>query len=103
LAPPLATARVLCKGSGLCISAALGLRAGSGLTVGLLGALIGVQRSLELSAGVVVASAVVLLAWDLGPTAGRAAEELAAPGGVVPSSDQGSDATREAARVRPVR
>jgi len=99
LAPP----RVRGKVVGLFNTAALGLRAGSGLTVGLLGALIGVQRSLELSAGVVVARAVVLLTWELGPTADRAAEELAAPGGVVPSSDQGSDATREAARVRPVR
>ena len=99
----LAPARVRGKVVGLFNTAALGLRAGSGLTVGLLGALIGVQRSLELSAGVVVASAVVLLTWELGPTAGRAAEELAEPEGVVPSSDQGSDGTREAARVRPVR
>src|SRR5262249_39278171 len=74
----LAPARVRGKVVGLFNTAALGLRAGSGLTVGLLGALIGVQRSLELSAAVVVASAVVLLAWELGPTAGGAAEELAA-------------------------
>ena len=99
----LAPARVRGKVVGLFNTAALGLRAGSGLTVGLLGAFIGVQRSLELSAGVVVASAVVLLTWELGPTGGGAAEELAAPGGVAPSNDGGSDAAREAARVRPVR
>jgi hypothetical protein len=39
----------------------LGLRAGSGLTVGVLGALINVQWSLALSAMVVVVSAAVLL------------------------------------------
>src|SRR5262249_14309320 len=99
----LAPARVRGKVVGLFNTAALGLRAGSGLTVGLLGALIGVQRSLEFSAGVVVASALVLLTWQLGPPAGAAAEEVAAQGEVAPSSDGGSDGAREAARVRPVR
>jgi hypothetical protein len=42
---------------GLFNTAVLGLRAGSGLTVGVLGAVIGVQWSLALSAAVVVISA----------------------------------------------
>jgi hypothetical protein len=46
---------------GLFNTAILGLRAGSGVTVGVLGALINVHRSLELSAAVVVAIGVALL------------------------------------------
>jgi len=42
----------------------LGLRAGSGLTVGVLGALIGVQWSLTLSSAAVVLIAVGLLAVE---------------------------------------
>jgi hypothetical protein len=42
----------------------LGLRAGSGVTVGLVGALITVQWSLALSAGAVVVTAAALLAWE---------------------------------------
>ena len=53
LAPPRVRGAVV----GLFNTAMLGLRAGSGLTVGVLGALISVQWSLALSAMVVVASA----------------------------------------------
>jgi MFS family permease len=53
LAPPRIRGSVV----GLFNTAVLGLRAGSGLTVGVLGALIGVQWSLALSAAVVVVSA----------------------------------------------
>ena len=99
----LAPARVRGRVVGLFNTAALGLRAGSGLTVGVLGALIGVQRSLMLSSAVVVASAVMLLTWQLGPTTGPVDAEPATSRDVAPSSDGESDATREAARVRPVR
>ena len=99
----LAPARVRGRVVGLFNTAALGLRAGSGLTVGVLGALIGVQRSLMLSSAVVVASSLVLLTWQLGPTTGPVDTEPATSRDVAPSSDGGSDATREAARVRPVR
>jgi MFS family permease len=57
LAPPGIRGRVV----GLFNTAILGLRAGSGVTVGVLGALINVHRSLELSAAVVVAIGVALL------------------------------------------
>jgi hypothetical protein len=43
----------------------LGLRAGSGVTVGVLGALIGVEWSLALSAVAVIAVSVGLLVHDL--------------------------------------
>ena len=99
----LAPARVRGRVVGLFNTAALGLRAGSGLTVGVLGALIGVQRSLMLSSAVVVASSLVLLTWQLGPTTGPVDTEPATSRDVAPSSDGGIDATREAARVRPVR
>jgi MFS family permease len=56
LAPPRVRGSVV----GLFNTAVLGLRAGSGLTVGVLGALINVQWSLALSAVVVVVSAVIL-------------------------------------------
>jgi MFS family permease len=55
LAPPRVRGSVV----GLFNTAVLGLRAGSGVTVGVLGAVIGVQWSLALSAAVVVASAAV--------------------------------------------
>ena len=99
----LAPAHVRGRVVGLFNTAALGLRAGSGLTVGVVGALIGVQRSLMLSSAVVVASAILLLTWELEPITVRADNEAATSGDVAPSSDGGSDATREAARVRPVR
>jgi len=49
---------------GLFNTSMLGLRAGSGLTVGVLGALIGVQWSLTLSSAAVVLIAVGLLAVE---------------------------------------
>jgi MFS family permease len=58
LAPPRLRGRVV----GLFNTATLGLRAGSGLTVGVLGAIIGVHWSLALSAAAVVAIATALLA-----------------------------------------
>jgi len=57
LAPPGLRGRVV----GLFNTAILGLRAGSGVTVGMLGALIGVRWSLALSAAVVVVIAAALL------------------------------------------
>ena len=57
LAPPAIRGRVI----GLFNTAILGLRAGSGVTVGVLGAVINVHWSLELSAAAVVAVALVLL------------------------------------------
>jgi MFS family permease len=60
LAPPALRGRIV----GLFNTALLGLRAGSGVTVGLLGALITVQWSLALSAAVVVAMTGVLLVWE---------------------------------------
>ena len=99
----LAPARVRGRVVGLFNTAALGLRAGSGLTVGVVGALIGVQRSLMLSSAVVVASGVVLLTWELGPVTGLRNDDPTKSGDVAPSSDGGSDAAAEAARVKPVR
>jgi len=49
---------------GLFNTSMLGLRAGSGLTVGVLGAVIGVQWSLTLSSAAVVATALALLALE---------------------------------------
>jgi hypothetical protein len=49
---------------GLFNTAVLGLRAGSGVTVGVLGAVIGVHWSLALSAAAVVVAAVALLARE---------------------------------------
>jgi MFS family permease len=57
LAPPSLRGRVV----GVFNTAVLGLRAGSGVTVGVVGAIIGVRWSLALSAAAVVAIAVVLL------------------------------------------
>jgi MFS family permease len=64
LAPPRLRGRVV----GLFNTSMLGLRAGSGVTVGVLGAVIGVERSLALSAAAVVLIAVGLL---LGEARGR--------------------------------
>ena len=49
---------------GLFNTAMLGLRAGSGLTVGVLGAIITVQWSLALSAAAVVVTAGILLVYE---------------------------------------
>jgi MFS family permease len=61
LAPPSLRGRVV----GLFNTAVLGLRSGSGVTIGVLGALIGVQWSLALSAAAVVAIAAVMLAREV--------------------------------------
>ena len=61
LAPPRLRGRVV----GLFNAAMLGLRTGSGLTVGVLGAVIGVEWSLALSASAVVLVALGLLGADL--------------------------------------
>jgi MFS family permease len=61
LAPPGSRGRVV----GLFNSAMLGLRAGSGVTVGVLGAVIGVEVSLALSAGAVVLASLGLLVAEL--------------------------------------
>jgi sugar phosphate permease len=58
LAPPRLRGRVV----GLFNTATLGLRAGTGVTVGVVGAVIGVQWSLTFSAAAVVVIAVALLA-----------------------------------------
>ncbi|MGQ0608987.1 MAG: MFS transporter [Chloroflexota bacterium] len=60
LAPPQVRGRIV----GLFNTAVLGLRAGSGLTVGVLGAIIGVHWSLMLSAGAVAAVAAWLAARE---------------------------------------
>src|SRR5262249_50920476 len=60
LAPPTLRGRIV----GLFNTAMLGLRAGSGLTVGVLGAVIGVQWSLALSAAAVLLIAGALLAYE---------------------------------------
>lgn len=57
LAPPALRGRTV----GFFITASLGLRAGSGVTVGLVGALIDVRRSLALSAAVMLVICVALL------------------------------------------
>jgi len=60
LAPPSLRGRVV----GLFNAATLGLRAGSGVTVGVLGAVIGIHASLALSAVAVFATTAGLLAWE---------------------------------------
>jgi MFS family permease len=60
LAPPRVRGAIV----GLFNTAILGLRAGSGVTVGLLGAVLGVHWSLALSAGAVVLTAGLLLARE---------------------------------------
>ena len=68
LAPAALRGRVV----GLFNTAMLGLRAGSGLTVGVLGAVIGVHWSLALSAAAVVTIALALLARGAGAVEGHA-------------------------------
>ncbi len=60
LAPPQARGRIV----GLFNTAVLGLRAGSGVIVGMLGAVIGIHFSLMLGAAAVVATVISLLAWE---------------------------------------
>jgi hypothetical protein len=60
LAPPDIRGRMV----GLFNTAMLGLRAGSGVTVGILGAVIGVHWSLMISAAAVVVIAAALLARE---------------------------------------
>jgi hypothetical protein len=60
LAPPRVRGSVV----GLFNTAILGLRAGSGITVGVLGAIIGVHWSLALSAAAVVVTAAGMLAMS---------------------------------------
>ena len=72
----LAPARTRGTVVGLFLTAMLGLRAGSGLTVGLLGAYIGIQRSLELSSLMVVFTAMGLFAFDARTRRARAAAAL---------------------------
>jgi predicted MFS family arabinose efflux permease len=61
LAPPYLRGRMV----GLFNASMLGLRTGSGVTIGVLGALVGVHWSLAASATVVVAIALVLLVREL--------------------------------------
>ncbi len=58
----LAPARIRGTVVGLFNTAMLGLRAGSGITVGVLGGFIGVRQSLELSSAIVVVVSLILLA-----------------------------------------
>ncbi|HET9492295.1 MAG TPA: MFS transporter, partial [Methylomirabilota bacterium] len=60
LAPPGARGRIV----GLFNTAVLGLRAGSGVTVGMLGAVIGIHLSLAIGTAAVLASAAGLLARE---------------------------------------
>jgi hypothetical protein len=62
LAPPAIRGTIV----GLFNTAMLGLRAGSGITVGVLGAFIGVRLSLELSSLMVIVISVVLLVRSAG-------------------------------------
>jgi len=80
LAPPSLRGRVV----GLFNTSILGLRAGSGVTVGVVGALIGVHWSLALSAAILVLSAVTLLVREaaaLDMDAGVAPQRLGDAGG----------------------
>jgi MFS family permease len=88
LAPPGLRGRVV----GLFNTAMMGLRAGSGVTVGVLGALIGVEWSLALSAAAVVLVAVGLLVADVRPQRSSSpsfAEEAMRPGGLRPPENDG--------------
>ncbi|HEY7365951.1 MAG TPA: MFS transporter [Methylomirabilota bacterium] len=60
LAPPRARGRIV----GLFNTVVLGLRAGSGVTVGMLGAVTGIHGSLALGAAAVVVTAASLFAWE---------------------------------------
>jgi MFS family permease len=77
LAPPRLRGRVV----GLFNTAMLGLRAGSGVTVGVLGAAIGVEWSLALSATAVVVVAVGLLVADLREGLADPGDRRVAPSG----------------------
>jgi len=98
LAPPRVRGRVV----GLFNTAALGLRAGSGLTVGILGAFITVQWSLILSSAVVATSAVVLFALELRPLDGHHRHDGPAEH-VARASDAGSEVAQETARSESLR
>ena len=65
---------------GLFNTAMLGLRAGSGLTVGVLGTFIGIRLSLELSSLMVVLTAIVLFGLDARTRRERAAVALVSEG-----------------------
>jgi MFS family permease len=73
----LAPARLRGRVVGLFNTAMLGLRAGSGVTVGMLGAVIGVESSLALSALAVVLIAAALLVADVRRLANRPGEPIA--------------------------
>jgi MFS family permease len=75
LAPPGSRGRVV----GLFNTAMLGLRAGSGFSVGVLGAWIGVERSLAASAAVVLVIALLLLLSDLRAQAPASRARTASP------------------------
>jgi MFS family permease len=78
LAPPRVRGRII----GLFNTAILGLRAGSGLTVGVVGALINVRWSLALSSAAVVAiSAVLLVRESRSANVGERVTEAPASGG----------------------
>jgi hypothetical protein len=64
---------------GLFNTAMLGLRAGSGLTVGVLGTFIGVRLSLVLSALMVVLTAIALFAREARSRSARATAALTNP------------------------
>jgi MFS family permease len=74
LAPATVRGRIL----GLFNTAMLGLRAGSGLTIGVLGTFIGVQLSLVFSALMVVLTAIALFAREARSRRGRATAALVA-------------------------
>jgi MFS family permease len=109
LAPPALRGRIV----GLFNTAILGLRAGSGLTVGVLGAVIGVQWSLALSAAAVLVIAAPLLAYE-GRRATRIIHERAngcrtvaaaprgagAVGGSLQSASKSCDRGRATSRLR---
>jgi MFS family permease len=80
LAPPRLRGRVV----GLFNTSMLGLRAGSGVTVGVLGAVIGVELSLALSAAAVVVVALGLLVADLRARPAAGGSPAAPPAGVEP-------------------
>ena len=81
LAPPRVRGSIV----GLFNTAILGLRAGSGLTVGLLGAVIGVRWSLALSAGAVVAISAALLGRQFRDVEGGVAGATSPSGGQRPN------------------
>ena len=81
LAPPRVRGSII----GLFNTATLGLRAGSGLTVGLLGAAIGVRWSLALSAGAVVAISAALLGRQFRDVQGGVAGATSPSGGQRPN------------------